>query len=261
MAKAKTTSKTTRKATKTENAKKTATKTTAKKAAKPTAAKVKTTVAKSKTSKPAAAKQRKPATETDKVTMNRRAEAGDRRKSPDRRKNSEPVAVERRAIERRVKVNRRRQIDPTTCERDYSDEELEFMNAMDEYKRSSGRMFPTCSEVLEVIKGLGYEKRSEEEPKEGNPSEETGVLGNQVGNFDADSDSGQTAEHHAGTPKDLTAGWSEKRNETEKVAIGSIGRNAHTMIDMADIEHSDGSMYSPTAVDLEETDYAERVVF
>jgi hypothetical protein len=30
------------------------------------------------------------------------------------------------------------------------------MNAMDEYKRKSGRMFPTCSEVLEVIRSLGY---------------------------------------------------------------------------------------------------------
>jgi hypothetical protein len=30
------------------------------------------------------------------------------------------------------------------------------MNAMDDYKRKSGRMFPTCSEVLEVIRSLGY---------------------------------------------------------------------------------------------------------
>jgi hypothetical protein len=59
-------------------------------------------------------------------------------------------------LERRQKVQRRRQIDPTTCERDYSVQEVEFMNAMDEYKRKSGRMFPTCSEVLEVIRNLGY---------------------------------------------------------------------------------------------------------
>lgn len=59
-------------------------------------------------------------------------------------------------LERREKVSRRRQIDPTTCERDYSESEVEFMNALDEYKRKNGRMFPTCSEVLEVIRGLGY---------------------------------------------------------------------------------------------------------
>ena len=35
------------------------------------------------------------------------------------------------------------------------------MSALDEYKRRNGRMFPTCSEVLEVIRDLGYEKRSE----------------------------------------------------------------------------------------------------
>ncbi len=33
------------------------------------------------------------------------------------------------------------------------------MKAMDDYKRKSGRMFPTCSEVLEVLLSLGYEKK------------------------------------------------------------------------------------------------------
>jgi hypothetical protein len=51
---------------------------------------------------------------------------------------------------------RRRLIDPTTCERDYATDELEFMQALDRYKRTSGRMFPTCSEVLEVVRSLGY---------------------------------------------------------------------------------------------------------
>ena len=32
---------------------------------------------------------------------------------------------------RREKVNRRRQIDPTTCKRNYSDQEVEFMHALD----------------------------------------------------------------------------------------------------------------------------------
>ena len=67
-----------------------------------------------------------------------------------RRKKQEPVANDRR------KTHRRRQIDPTTCERDYSGQEIEFMQALDEYKRLSGRMFPTCSEILEVLFKLGY---------------------------------------------------------------------------------------------------------
>jgi len=97
------------------------------------------------------------ATDDEPVSADRRG--GDRRRSGDRRQQSVPVAVERRKTPRR-KVQRRRQIDPTTCERDYSNEELEFMSAMDAYKRSSGRMFPTCSEVLEVLRSLGYEKRA-----------------------------------------------------------------------------------------------------
>lgn len=56
------------------------------------------------------------------------------------------------------RTQRRRQIDPTTCERDYSADEIEFMRALDDYKRASGRMFPTCSEILEVFKSLGYVK-------------------------------------------------------------------------------------------------------
>ena len=53
---------------------------------------------------------------------------------------------------------RRRMIDPTTCERDYLPEEIEFMQALERYKRSSGRMVPTCSEVLEVLRSLGYQR-------------------------------------------------------------------------------------------------------
>lgn len=82
-----------------------------------------------------------------------------RRSGNDRRAMAAAVVVERRVGQRRAKVNRRRQIDPTTCERDYTDAELEFMHAMDLYKRASGRMFPTCSEVLEVLRDLGYEKK------------------------------------------------------------------------------------------------------
>jgi len=92
------------------------------------------------------------------VTVDQRKERN-RRSGGERRAAQVEVVVERRVIERRAKVSRRRQIDPTTCERDYTDAEIEFMHAMDAYKRSSGRMFPTCSEVLEVLRGLGYEKR------------------------------------------------------------------------------------------------------
>lgn len=37
-------------------------------------------------------------------------------------------------------------------------EVLEFITAIDEYKRIHGRPFPSWSEVLEILKSLGYEK-------------------------------------------------------------------------------------------------------
>jgi len=87
-------------------------------------------------------------------------ETGERK--TDRRKKKTKAEAEASApvVERR-KVKRRRQIDPTTCEREYSDAEIEFMHAMDEYKRSSGRMFPTCSEILEVLLKMGYRKTAD----------------------------------------------------------------------------------------------------
>jgi hypothetical protein len=96
------------------------------------------------------------------VSMDRRLDRD--RRGPERRQTDEPVEVERRQGARR-RVQRRRQIDPTTCERDYSADELEFMRALDAYKRSSGRMFPTCSEILEVIRGLGYVRTLPSEPE------------------------------------------------------------------------------------------------
>ena len=66
-----------------------------------------------------------------------------------------------RASMARQASGRRRLIDPATCEREYSDEEIEFMQAMQEYKQKSGRMFPTWSEVLEVLRDLGYAKSFE----------------------------------------------------------------------------------------------------
>jgi hypothetical protein len=101
---------------------------------------------------------KKPAKKTSKT---KETKAGDEEVTIDRRREAvqrddETTKKSAPSLERREKVQRRRQIDPTTCERDYSVQEVNFMSAMDEYKRKSGRMFPTCSEVLEVIRDLGY---------------------------------------------------------------------------------------------------------
>ena len=85
------------------------------------------------------------------------------RRGNDRRKRQIPVALDRRSGKDRrdERGERRRQIDPTTCERDYTDDEIEFMKAMDQYKRDNRRPFPTWSEVLEVLRALGYRKVAE----------------------------------------------------------------------------------------------------
>jgi hypothetical protein len=84
------------------------------------------------------------------------------RRGNERRKRQIPVAIERRSgKDRREQGERRRQIDPTTCERDYNNEEIEFMKSMDQYKRENRRPFPTWSEVLEVLRALGYRKVAE----------------------------------------------------------------------------------------------------
>ncbi len=86
------------------------------------------------------------------------------RRGNDRRKRQIPVAVERRSSKdrREERGERRRQIDPTTCERDYTNDEIEFMKSMDQYKRDNRRPFPTWSEVLEVLRALGYRKTAEQ---------------------------------------------------------------------------------------------------
>ena len=42
-----------------------------------------------------------------------------------------------------------------------SDEQFEFLQAINEYKQENSRPFPTWTEVLEVVKALGYRKVAE----------------------------------------------------------------------------------------------------
>lgn len=59
---------------------------------------------------------------------------------------------------RPARKERRRRIDPTTFEKQYTPEELEFMNAMQQFKVRSGKTFPSFGDVLDVARALGYEK-------------------------------------------------------------------------------------------------------
>lgn len=133
-------------------------------------AKTKTSTKTKSPARQAKAASHKSKTSTAKRESHKGRSAGDKEVTLDRRRGKrreeeKPAAAAKPTappvkLERRAKVNRRRQIDPTTCERDYTDHEVEFMNALDDYKRASGRMFPTCSEVLEVVRSLGYVRLS-----------------------------------------------------------------------------------------------------
>jgi hypothetical protein len=107
----------------------------------------------------------------DVCITDRRGTSSAERRAADRRKRTIPVALERRTGKDRRQGERRRQIDPTTCERDYSEEEITFMKAMDQYKRDNRRPFPTWSEVLEVLRALGYRKVAEPTAMPGLPSQ------------------------------------------------------------------------------------------
>ena len=48
--------------------------------------------------------------------------------------------------------------DPATSDVTYTPAEIEFMVAMERYRREHHRPYPTCSEVLAVLESLGYRK-------------------------------------------------------------------------------------------------------
>jgi len=89
----------------------------------------------------------------------------EQRKSEDRRDvtNRRSSVVDRRlGLDRRRGPGRRRSDDRRTAEEgQMSDEQFEFLMAINEYKKANSRPFPTWTEVLEVIKALGYRKVAE----------------------------------------------------------------------------------------------------
>ena len=72
--------------------------------------------------------------------------------------NAKASARARQAALARAASKRRRFVDPATCDRDYTEAELEFMNAIQTYKQKSGQAFPSWGEVLGVLQSLGYKK-------------------------------------------------------------------------------------------------------
>ena len=78
-----------------------------------------------------------------------RRDRGNRRQAPDRRS----------GLDRRRGPGRRRgEIRKAAEEGEISGELLEFVMAIDEYKRVNERPFPSWTEVFEIIHYLGYRK-------------------------------------------------------------------------------------------------------
>ena len=80
----------------------------------------------------------------------------ERRVRPDHRSVAEAELV----CQQRVRKDRRRRVDPTTFEKQYQPDEIEFMNAMQRFKIQSGKTFPSHGEALAVALSLGYRKVS-----------------------------------------------------------------------------------------------------
>ncbi|MQY62247.1 hypothetical protein GH146_03030 [archaeon] len=72
------------------------------------------------------------------------------------------VVDRRLGLDRRRGPGRRRTDERKSAEEgEMSDEQFEFLMAVNEYKKKNTRPFPTWTEVLELIKALGYRKVAE----------------------------------------------------------------------------------------------------
>ena len=88
---------------------------------------------------------------------------------PDHRKKDRRAATgQRSCVDRRSGLDRRRgpgrrrtEARRAAEEGEMTDEQFDFIKAIDEYKSINKRPFPTWTEVLDVIKALGYRKVTE----------------------------------------------------------------------------------------------------
>jgi hypothetical protein len=87
---------------------------------------------------------------------------------PERRKRNIPAATDRRKHDHSESEGSGAVASPV------EDEATAFKKAMDRYKRENRRPFPTWSEVLEVLRSLGYRKVADETDLPGTKKEIAG---------------------------------------------------------------------------------------
>jgi hypothetical protein len=80
----------------------------------------------------------------------------ERRSGADRRGDLDAETRTGAASDRRRTKDRRKRVDPTTFDKQYSEDEIEFMNAMQRFKVQSAKSFPSYAEVLRIAGALGY---------------------------------------------------------------------------------------------------------
>ena len=99
------------------------------------------------------------AKQTDNTKQKHDSPPEERRKFVERRRS---VVDRRLGLDRRRGPGHRRTPERRAAEEgQMNEEQFEFLMAIDEYKRANQRPFPTWTEVLEVIKALGYRKVAE----------------------------------------------------------------------------------------------------
>jgi hypothetical protein len=83
-------------------------------------------------------------------------------KQPTKKDRRKSVLDRRCGLDRRRGPGRRLTQERKAAEEGHmSDEQFEFVMAIDRYKQTNARPFPTWTEVLEVIKAMGYRKVAE----------------------------------------------------------------------------------------------------
>ena len=101
---------------------------------------------------------------TDTKTSDQAENLDERRQFTERRRNM----VDRRSgFDRRRGPGHRRSPERRAAEEgEMTTEQFEFLMAIDQYKQANQRPFPTWTEVLEVIKAIGYRKVADPKPLE-----------------------------------------------------------------------------------------------
>jgi len=92
-----------------------------------------------------------------KATRKKKAKKAPAKTTPSRKKATKRVAKKSGAAERPSTGTKKRELrkGPQT---EVTEDVLEFIRALDEFKKAHNRPFPTWSEILQVLRNLGYRK-------------------------------------------------------------------------------------------------------